>query len=150
MNVPIAAQKMIDSFKSQGSLGQGAARSPLAPEQAKEIDRFSQTIEHTAEADNAPYFDLNPKKGELLIEDPEFTTEILVNGNSLNGSMTQATVMRDLTAVLFLEANDQSLTVFSASLNSDGSLRNSEGIHIDRRELSNSYYESVGPREKSA
>lgn len=60
----------IDSVRTKGTLGPGGQRSCF-PRKMLRIAFFCQTIDNTSEADNEPDFDLNPKKGELLIKDAD-------------------------------------------------------------------------------
>lgn len=145
MTVPTAASQMIENFKSKGTLGQGAERQSIPAQEATVMDEFSKTIDYTSEADNEEGFDFNPKPGELLLEDANYTTEITVSGNSKQGSLMEVTQFAAPSAqgVIFMETNDTGFTVIMAELSSNGAMAAAEAMFIDRKNPGESYQERI-------
>lgn len=146
MKVPAAATQIIDNFKTKGTLGQGAERMQFTAEQATEMDEFSKTIDYTTESDNEPGFDYNPKKGELLLKDAAYTTEITVSGDSKQGNMMEITQFKNPSSqgVIFLEATQDGFVSLMANVTNDGGIKYAEAAYIDRKDPSKSYAERIG------
>ena len=145
MNIPVAAAQNFEAFKTRGTLGAGAERYQISLEASSTLDAMSQSIDDTVALDNQEGIDSNPKPGDLLLEDPDFTKEVVVQGDSRQGQLTEVAQAKahNLQSVIFMETSEDKFVSYQAYLDKSGAMTHAWAYQVDRHNPLKTFAESL-------